>query len=343
MVKYIGILDFLELRERMVTVDVRSPSEFAKGHIPGAKNIPLFTDEERVLVGTTYKQKGRMKAIKQGLEIVGPQMLSKLEAAQACVGSQKEMIVHCWRGGMRSENMAWLFSRADIDCYILEGGYKTYRTYGREKLSKPKQLFVLGGLTGSGKTDILHVLEEKGEQLIDLEKLANHKGSAFGTIGENPQHQTEFFENLLFEQLFTKNLNAPIWLEDESRTIGRNYIPDEFFSLMRSSPVLKLEMDKKHRVQRLVNDYVNSNLLELRQAVEKIRKRLGGLATQKALDFLDQGDFSSAAHIILAYYDKTYLYGLSKRQPETIHPVPVAHDNPEENAHILLDYAYSKV
>jgi len=283
-----------------------------------------------------------MKAIKQALEIVGPQMLSKLEAVQSIAGSQKELIVHCWRGGMRSENMAWLFSRADINCYILKGGYKTYRTYGRESLSKPKQLFILGGLTGSGKTDILHILEEKGEQVIDLERLAHHKGSAFGTIGEEPQHQTEFFENLLFEQLFTKKPDVPIWVEDESRTIGRNYIPDEFFSLMRSSPVLKLEVDKRYRVTRLVKDYVHSNLAELKDAVKKIRKRLGGAATQEALDFLEQGDFTGAAHIILSYYDKTYMYGLSKRQPDTIHPVPVASDHPEKNAHILLDYAYSK-
>lgn len=340
---YISIDEFFDLRESIPVVDVRSPSEFSKARIPGAYNIPLFSDEERAEVGTTYKQKGRKAAVKLGLSIAGPKMLEKAEAAEQIAGPGKQLILHCWRGGMRSENMAWLFSRLDIDCYVLKGGYKTYRRFAKNYMKKPGDVKVLGGLTGSGKTDLLHVLSREGEQVIDLEDLANHKGSAFGTIGENPQPSTEQFENLLFEALFELELDKPIWVEDESQMIGKIHIPEEFYKIMRNSPVFNIELDKKYRIQRLVDQYVQTDPEKLKDAVRKISKRLGGEKTQKALEAIDRSDYHAAADIVLTYYDKTYLYGLGKRNQAHIFPVKFSEDNPEINSKILKERAYSSV
>jgi tRNA 2-selenouridine synthase len=340
---YISIDEFFSLRKSIPTVDVRSPSEFSKAHIPGATNIPLFSDEERAEVGTTYKQKGRKAAVKLGLSMVGPKILKKAAAAEQIADAGRQLIVHCWRGGMRSENMAWLFSRLDIECYVLKGGYKTYRHFARDYFKKPKDVRVLGGLTGSGKTELLHVLSREGEQIIDLEDLANHKGSAFGTIGEDPQPSTEQFENLLFESLFGLEMHKPIWVEDESHMIGKIHVPEEFYEIMRNSPVFKIELDKKHRIQRLVDQYVQSDPEELKNAIRKISKRLGGEKTQNALKAIDRRDYHTAADIALTYYDKTYLYGLSKRNQSQIFPVKFSEDKPENNVKILKEQAYSVV
>lgn len=338
---YISIDEFFSLRKSIPTVDVRSPSEFSKAHIPGSTNIPLFSDKERAEVGTTYKQRGRRAAVKLGLSIVGPKMLEKAEAAEQIAGTGKQLIVHCWRGGMRSENMAWLFGRLAMDCYILKGGYKTYRHFARDYFKKPQDVRVLGGLTGSGKTDLLHELSREGEQMVDLEDLANHKGSAFGTIGEDPQPSTEQFENFLFEALFELEIDKPIWVEDESKMIGKIHIPEEFYEIMRSSPVFKIELDKTYRLQRLVNQYVQSDPEELKNAVRKISKRLGGEKTRNALEAIEQGDYHTAAGIALTYYDKTYLYGLSKRNQAQVFPVKLPEDKPGKNVKILKEQAYT--
>src|SRR5512145_3233013 len=175
------IKDFLELAGTIPVVDVRSPSEFKHGHIPGAINIPLFDDKEREIVGTEYSKEGRARAILTGLQLSGPSMHTRLDQALK-IAKNRKLLVHCWRGGMRSEAMAWLFSLGNIDTEVLEGGYKAYRRFVLETLSSPRKLIILGGLTGSGKTDILKYLSEAGRQVIDLERLANHKGSAFGSL-----------------------------------------------------------------------------------------------------------------------------------------------------------------
>ena len=170
------------------------------GHIPGAVNIPLFDDQERAAVGTKYKKEGRLPAILEGLRQTGPVMASKLGQGLSAAKDGK-LLVHCWRGGMRSEAMAWLFSLADLEVYILEGGYKSYRHHILEKLSEKRKMIILGGMTGSSKTHILRNLKSRGQQIIDLEQIANHKGSAFGALGQKPQPSTEQFGNLLYDEL----------------------------------------------------------------------------------------------------------------------------------------------
>ncbi len=229
------ITTFLDLAVKTPIIDVRSPSEFSTGHIPGAYNIPLFDDKEREAVGIRYKRDGRIKAIIEGLKLLGPSMHLKLEQALK-ISKEGRLLVHCWRGGMRSEAMAWLFSLGDIETDVLEGGYKSYRHFVVENLSVNWNMIILGGLTGSGKTHILGYLKDKGHQVIDLEGLANHKGSAFGSLGQLPQPSSENFANLLFDEWKHVDPCQPVWLEDESRNIGTVFMPEEFYLNMQKNP-----------------------------------------------------------------------------------------------------------
>lgn len=333
----IDIQQFLKLREQFPVIDVRSPGEYHKAHIPGAHNIPLFNNEERARVGIIFKQTGRIAAIKEGLKIVGPKMLHKVERAEEIAGERKELIVHCWRGGMRSENMAWLFSRVGIHCYVLTGGYKSYRRYCRKQLERPVSLIILGGYTGSGKTEMLHALRNHGEQFLDLEGLANHKGSVFGSFGEEEQLPNEHFENLLFEKWLNFDFNKPIWVEDESKMIGKNCLPDELFHKMRSAPVIKVEIDKKIRLERLVKEYACFDKQMLKDSIWKISRRLGGQNAQKAMEALDNDDFYTAVDITLRYYDKAYQHGLDKRELAKVYSISLDSDAPEQNASYIIE------
>ena len=305
--------DFLKLADRLPVMDVRSPKEFAQGHIPGAINIPLFNDEERATVGITYARSGNQDAILKGLEIVGPKLQGFVRTAkEAAPGG--EILVHCWRGGMRSEAMAWLFNFSGIKTNILEGGYKAFRRHIREAFEKGPDLLLLGGMTGSGKTEILRLLREQGEQVIDLEELAHHKGSAFGALGEPVQPTTEQFENDLALQWLALDPGKPVWVEDESLNIGKVVIPEVFFKRMGSSRLFLLELSFERRVSRLIGEYGTFDTKILSALVEKISKRMGGKQAKKATDSLMNHDLKKAVEIVLPYYDETYTYSLKTRE-----------------------------
>jgi len=316
-VKNIGIVDFLSEREYTPVIDVRSPSEFSKGHIPSAYNIPLFSDEERAIVGTKYVQESRYNSVIAGLDFVGPKLSGFIDKVSA-IAPEKKVLVYCWRGGMRSSSMSWLFNLAGFNSKTLIGGYRSYRRYLKEYLTKPINLTILGGMTGSGKTDLLSQLSKLGQQVIDLEGLANHKGSAFGAIGQKPQPSTEFFENLLFEEIVKLDPNIPTWVEDESKSIGSVFIPNEFFSQMLNSPVIAIELPTKIRIERLAKDYTNCNPELLIASVNRITKRLGSDNASRAIKSIQEGRFDEAIEITLKYYDKTYLYGLSTKKIKPI-------------------------
>ncbi|MFO8234277.1 MAG: tRNA 2-selenouridine(34) synthase MnmH [Bacteroidales bacterium] len=339
MVKPITIEEFFYYRQKIPVVDVRSPGEFEKAHIPGSYNIPLFTDKERERVGITYKWHGKDSATDLGYKIVSPKLLQLSKQGEKIAGKDKKLIIHCWRGGMRSENMAWLFSRSGIECYVLQGGYKAYRGYGRRLMQKPVQLIVLGGMTGCGKTDILNELEKLDEQVLNLEHLAFHKGSVFGYIGQPEQYETEHFENLIFEKLMSFDEHRPVWVEDESRQIGRNALPDELYAIMRMSYVLKIIIPKILRIKRLVREYAEHDKEKIVEGIRKIRKRLGNKDAQEAVAAVERGDYETAVDIVLAYYDKSYEYGLGKRDPSKIFGVSFSDDHPAENAKILQSFA----
>jgi tRNA 2-selenouridine synthase len=334
----ISVIRFLELSEFIPVIDVRSPLEFNTGHIPGAVNIPLFNDVQRAAVGTRYKKEGRIPAILEGLKLSAPDMSGKLEQALK-IAQNGKLLVHCWRGGMRSESMAWLFSLGDLETEVLEGGYKSYRQYILESLSGKRKMIVLGGMTGSSKTHILRYLKEHGQQVIDLEGIANHKGSAFGSLGQPPQPTTEHFANLLFYDWRKLLRDVPFWVEDESRNIGSVFMPDTFYLNMQDTPAIILMMSVETRLPRLLEEYSAYPPDSLKASVLKISKRLGGDNTRDALDSIDAGDFAKAIEITLYYYDKAYQFGLKKKRNENIIYVETDTDDVETNALKIIDAA----
>lgn len=338
MVQKIDIKIFLELSKTIPTIDVRSPKEFEFGHIPGALNIPLFDNDERASVGTAYKQINRNTSILMGLEIVGPKMKDFAQKAME-LSANSQLLVYCWRGGMRSASMAWLFDMLGIKTFTLVGGYKSYRRYGKRKLSEAQKIIILGGLTGSGKTETLQKIQKRGEQILDLELLANHKGSAFGALGQNIQLPNEQFENNLIYDYLKLDPQKPIWIEDESHSIGSNWIPNELFLKMREAPVVKMELDKSSRIKRLVDEYAGFDKLHLENCILKIGKRLGGQHVKYALECLKNDQLDVVADITLTYYDKSYSFGVDSREKGTVFPIYLEQDDPEKNAEILMDFA----
>jgi tRNA 2-selenouridine synthase len=307
------ITDFLKLQETLPAVDVRSEGEYSLGQIPGSFNIPILNNEERIAVGTDYKRKGQLEAIKTGFRLVGPRIINIVNDAEK-IAAGKELLVYCWRGGMRSTNFCQFLSMAKIKTHQLQGGYKAYRNYSAEILRQPFQFYVIGGFTGSGKTEVLTALERNGEQIINLEKIANHKGSVFGGLMMPPQPTTEQFQNNLIEQILKLDVNKPIWIEDESITIGKVVLPSEFWHRVTTSPLVALDVSKEVRVQRLVKEYGPANRDEFSKAMAAIVKKLGGQHYQSAREKLLSGDLASAIEILLVYYDKVYGSGLEKRR-----------------------------
>ena len=331
--------EFLGQREVMPLVDVRSPSEYNHGHIPGAVNIPLFNDSQRAEVGTLYKNEGNVSAVLRGIDLAAPQMSSGLTRALE-IAADNKLLVYCWRGGMRSEAMAWLFTVGGIEPLLLEGGYKAYRNHILEYLGKERDYIILGGLTGSGKTGILNHMIAAGAQVTDLERLASHRGSAFGALGQPPQPSSEHFANMLYDDLVARDQNVPLWLEDESHNIGTVFMPDNFFDQMQSAPVIALMMTIETRMPRLVEEYTSFPVEQITAAVMKISKRLGGERTGEAMKALHNGDFRRAIQITLEYYDKAYRYGLSRRPPGQVMFVDTDTDDVAVNAAKVAEAAF---
>jgi tRNA 2-selenouridine synthase len=312
----LSLEEFLLLRIKLPVIDVRTPAEFRTGHIPGAINCPLFSNAERASIGTLYKQEGRKIAIMAGLNFIGPR-LAAYAAELAGNAISDGAILHCWRGGMRSGAAAWLASFTGIKTRTLQGGYKAFRAGCRLALEKQRRIIVLGGYTGSGKSDILKELQNAGQQILDLETLACHRGSAFGDIDLPPQVSQEHFENLVADQLFSLD-ERPVWVEDESRLLGRLEVPPPFFAQMRRSPVLFLQSRLEDRVERLCRNYGHAAVERLQAGLYAIRKRLGPERTQTASQALASGDNREFCRIVLNYYDRAYEYGLSRRNPASV-------------------------
>lgn len=336
MPKQIEITEFLAQARYLPVIDVRSPAEWEQGHIPGSVNIPLFSNEERAKVGTRFKQAGKEFAVELGLEIVGPKMIEFVRQAKK-VAKDKSVLVHCWRGGMRSASMAWLFETAGLEASTLKDGYKAYRTYIREQFAQTANLIVLGGFTGSGKTDILKNIEKEGEQFLDIESIAHHKGSAFGTIGQEPQLSNEQFENKLAEVWMKLNKSERIWVEDESRNLGINGIPDPLFIQMRTAKLWRIHIPKQERIKRLVKEYAFIDKGMLEEAVLKIERKLGGLKSKQCMEAIQLENYELVADITLDYYDKGYGYGNAKRVLGTIMDITIEKDEPNKTARFLLD------
>jgi tRNA 2-selenouridine synthase len=304
MARVLSVEEFIKRAESLPLLDVRSPGEYAQAHIPGALSLPLFNDEERAIVGTLYKKQGKIISVQKGLEIVGPKLKGFTKFALKL--DSPEILMHCWRGGMRSSSMAWLMESVGLKVYLLEGGYKAYRKFVLDSFKNPLKIILIGGYTGSGKTELLQLLKAKGEQILDLEGLANHKGSAFGALGQPIQPRTEQFENMLQKEIASLDYNRPVWVEDESRNVGKVFLPQPFWDQMRSSPLVRIDTPYEIRLARLMRDYACFDIDGLVASIKKIEKRLGYDKCKKALDACNDGDRESAARICLDYYDAAY-------------------------------------
>ena len=326
------IEDFIQTTSPIL--DVRSPSEYEHGHIPGAIQFPLFNDEERAQVGTCYKEQGRDAAVELGFDIAGPKCGHFVRSAKA-LAPDRRLRVHCWRGGMRSGGIGWILEMAGFNVKVLDGGYKAYRRWTKGILAEPRPLIVLGGMTGTSKTQILHELAALGEPVLDLEALANHRGSSFGALMLPPQPSTEHYENLIAEQCIQLGTDRPIWVEAESRRVGTCRIPDELFLQMEAAPTLEVLRSLDERLDLLVDIYGEADTEQLIQATTRIRKRLGGQRTQAAVTAIEQGDLRTACKIILDYYDRTYRYDLERRN-KTIPEVDLVGLSPADSARKLV-------
>ncbi|MDO6434745.1 tRNA 2-selenouridine(34) synthase MnmH [Flavitalea sp. BT771] len=335
MIHSIAIHDLVKPSASIPVLDVRTPAEFTHGHIPGASNLPLFSNEERAKVGTTYKQESREAAILLGFDLTGSKWSGFIRQALE-IAPQKKVAVHCWRGGMRSGAMAWALNLYGFEVFVLAGGYKRYRRWVLQQFEAPYKLWTIGGMTGSGKTRILQQLGSMGQQVIDLEDLARHRGSAYGTMNKLVQPSQEQFENNLSHQLNQLDRDRKIWVEDESLNIGKCNIPRPLWDQMQSADLFELQTRAEQRVQALVQEYGSLDKTFLSECTDRIRKRLGSEQTKNALTAIQEDRMEDFIRIVLVYYDKTYRKGLNSRKAGRIFPVDIRTDDPTANASQML-------
>lgn len=337
-IQRLTITEFIEGCSGALLLDVRSPAEYKHAHIPAAVSLPLFSDGERKLVGTTYKQKSREDAIKIGLDLFAPKMRKMVEEVELLLRARKDVapllpaesesnhvpgkvpavFVYCWRGGMRSAAVAWLLDLYGYKVFALSGGYKAFRNFVLNSFELPFSLNILGGFTGSGKTEVLHELKRQGEVVVDLERIASHKGSAFGSFKMPPQPTQEMFENILAMELRSqfdvhKQRGGGIWMEDESQRIGDLNLPNALWDRMREAPLFFLDIPFEERLDHIVQEYGDCDIENLVGSTERISQRLGGLDAKNAIGFLRAGQIREAFEILLKYYDKRYVKGLHNR------------------------------
>ncbi len=293
-----------------IYLDVRSPLEFGQDHIPGAVNIPLFDNDERKEVGTLYKITGRDEAIIRGTEIVGGK-LSEI-VGEIISYSSKDIVVSCARGGMRSSSVASLIESLGMKVYRLEKGYKGYRKFIHDKMEDLKiapPLFVLQGLTGSGKTEIISHIENS----IDLEGMAGHRSSIFGAIGLK-QNTQKFFETLLFHKIIELRKSPWCIIEGESQKIGNLHIPPSIFTQMRNSPVILIRTDIEKRIDIIEKEYTEDlDREKVRLIVRTLNSRLGAKIVEELEELLMAGNIREFIKILLVkYYDPLYSHTIDR-------------------------------
>ncbi len=298
-------------------IDVRSPNEYYKGHLPNSINIPLFDNDERSIIGTIYKKEGRKNAVIEGLkffekkmELLLDNLFMSIESYNTIPNKNYEFFtrIYCSRGGMRSQSIAWLLDKYKLNPITLKGGYKIYRRWVLDSFSRKLNLVVIGGKTGTGKTRLLSLLEKYKYQTIDLEGFACHRGSTFGGLGMKEQPSNEQFENNIAEKLYSFKCSNNIFVEAESANIGKCKIPNEFFNQMKHSRRIEILRSETNRLDELINTYSVFKKEELQESVLRIKKRLGPQRTQIALESINNEKWDLVCRSVLDYYDKCYEY-----------------------------------
>lgn len=302
-----------------ILIDVRSPGEYEENAIPGAINIPLFDDEERVIVGTLYKQMGSNEAKKKGIEIVASKLTDIYDKVEEEELKGKDIVMYCARGGMRSRSLVELLGSLGHEIYQLEGGYKAYRRYildNLDALVNSKKVVVIHGNTGAGKTELLKMLKTKGYPSVDLEDMANSRGSIFGTVGLGKPRNQKTFEGLLFNRL-REIKEDYIIVESESPRVGRVYLPKALVKNMREGIHILVKCSLENRVNRIVNEYVKmqdkSAIMEIEESIQKLEGELGREKTTKLLELLQEKNYWEITRILLLeHYDVKYYHSEKK-------------------------------
>jgi len=303
-------------------VDVRTPAEFAEATIPGAINIPIFSNEERAEIGTLYKQVGKQEARMQGIKLVAPKIPDFIDQVRdVAQKSSLPVLVFCWRGGERSRAMATFFDLAGIPARQIEGGHKAFRRHVLDYFEQVHwgRLLVLRGLTGVGKTLVLKRLEQDGSPVIDLEGLANHRGSAFGNLGLAPQPGQIMFESLLWDVFRKVATDSYVLVEGESRHIGRVALPKSVYDAMQVETSLWLTADLECRVKCILDDYPARDEMkaEFEKPILAIKDKLGGVIVDQMLELLHASQWSELVReLMVRYYDPLYQHTFPERRVE---------------------------
>jgi len=309
----ITIAEALELPNSLF-IDVRSPAEYAEAHIPGAINIPIFEDDERALIGTVYKDKAPESAVDMGFSLVAPK-LPEIQQRIKKLSQEHNVVLYCWRGGMRSQAISQVLAILGNKHYRLVGGYKAFRQYVLNFFAQPftQEIIVLSGLTGVGKTEFLERLSQEGLPAIDLEGLAQNRGSVFGHVGMGHTPTQKHFEGLLFSRCYEFRRHPRIMVECESKRIGRVVLPANFFAAMQKARRVLIYDSMENRIKRLINTYtLESNpdsMAKLSAALDKLRPRLGHNKVNYLLADFGNKDYKNVVyHLLVDYYDPLYKY-----------------------------------
>ena len=307
--------DLYGLKNALI-IDVRSPCEFAEERIPGALNIPLFSNEERAEIGTIYKEQGELNARLRAVSLIAPKIPQIIQQILSLKEHSKAIVVHCWRGGLRSEAVASVLSIAGLACFRLSGGIKAWRQMVLADLNSDKYSFepiVLYGMTGAGKTELLQELARLGAQIVDLERLAEHRGSTFGGLGKGEQPTQKVFDALVWDELRQLDLSKPVFIEAESRRIGRVALPDTVLKKILEGRAVLIEGTVECRAQRLADEYLSSfgsldkALNDSIKLLKQLKELLGKARCEQLVELLKSGEVLQAVKIMLVdYYDPLY-------------------------------------
>ncbi len=299
--------------ENPLYLDVRAPIEYSNDHIPGALNMPLFDDEERHEIGKIYKALGQSEAIVRGSEIVGGKIGDIVSNIRNI--KEKQIIIYCFRGGMRSSSITSLLTSLQFHVFKLKNGYKAYRKHVRDELDRlsiKSGIYVLHGLTGTGKTEIIKYIDNS----VDLEKYAGHRSSVFGGIGLKQKTQ-KMFESLLLKKITDLRSAEYIVLEGESRKIGDLHIPNNLLEKMHSSPGIRIEASIERRINILLKEYDSYNLEpeKIIPIINSISGRLGKKNVAALIELFEKGDMYEFTELLLEkYYDPLYRHSLEKME-----------------------------